>query len=64
MFLPLARRLGIDRAELRAAITATQTIGLVMGRHIIKIDALTALTDDETVQLIGPTLQRYLANPL
>ncbi len=64
VFGPLARRLGMDRAELRAAITATQTIGLVMGRHIIKIDALTALTDDEIVALIGPTLQRYLAEPL
>ena len=64
VFGPLARRLGMDRAELRAAITATQTIGLVMGRHIIKIDALIALTDDEIVDLIGPTLQRYLAEPL
>ena len=64
VFLPLARRLGMDRAELRAAITATQTIGLVMGRHIIKVQALVALTDDEIVALIGPTLQRYLAEPL
>jgi AcrR family transcriptional regulator len=64
VFLPLARRLGMDRAEVRAAITATQTIGLVMGRHVIKIDALTALSDDDIVALIGPTLQRYLAEPL
>ena len=64
VFLPLAHRLGMDRAEVRAAITATQTIGLVMVRHVIKIDALTSLSDDEIVALIGPTLQRYLAEPI
>jgi Tetracyclin repressor-like, C-terminal domain len=64
VYLPLAQRLGIDRAELRAALAATQTIGLVIARHVIKIDALTTLTDDELAALIGPTLQRYLADPL
>jgi AcrR family transcriptional regulator len=64
VFLPLARKLRIDNAEVRAAITATQTIGLVMCRQIIQIDALTALTDDEIVDLVGPTLQRYLSDPL
>lgn len=64
VFLPLARKLELDRAETRAAIAATQTIGLVMGRHILKLPALTALSDDEMVALIGPTLQRYLAGPL
>jgi AcrR family transcriptional regulator len=64
VFLPLARKLGNDNAELRAAITATQTIGLVMCRQIIQMDALTALTDAEIVNLIGPTLQRYLSEPL
>ncbi len=64
VFLPLARKLELDRAETRAAIAATQTIGLVMGRHILKLPALTALSDDEMVTLIGPTLQRYLAGPL
>jgi AcrR family transcriptional regulator len=64
VFLPLARKLELDRAETRAAIAATQTIGLVMGRHILKLNALTALSDDEMVTLIGPTLQRYLAGAL
>jgi AcrR family transcriptional regulator len=64
VFLPLAHKLELDRAETRAAIAATQTIGLVTGRHILKLPALTALSDDEMVTLIGPTLQRYLAMPL
>jgi Tetracyclin repressor-like, C-terminal domain len=64
IFLPLARQLGTDRAEVRAAIAATQTLGLVIGCHILKMEALTTLSDDELVTLIGPTLQRYLAMPL
>jgi AcrR family transcriptional regulator len=64
VFLPLAHKLEMDRAETRAAIAATQTIGFVTGRHILKLAALTALSDDEMVTLLGPTLQRYLAMPL
>jgi AcrR family transcriptional regulator len=64
VFLPLTRTLQLDRAEVRAAIAATQTLGLVIGCHILKLEALTALADDELVALIGPTLQRYLAEPL
>lgn len=64
VFLPLAQELGMDKAELRAAISATQTIGLVMCRQIIQMNALTALSDDELVNLVGPTLQRYLSEPL
>jgi hypothetical protein len=61
---PAARALDIDRAELRLALAASQTIGLVMARYVMKMDALAALSDDEMVTLIGPTLQRYLAMPL
>jgi AcrR family transcriptional regulator len=64
VFLPLAQKLEMDRAETRAAIAATQTIGFVIGRHILKLAALAALSDDEMVALLGPTLQRYLAMPL
>jgi hypothetical protein len=64
VFLPLSRALQLDQVELRLAATATQTFGLVVTALILKIDALTELADDELVGLIGPTLQRYLAQPL
>jgi AcrR family transcriptional regulator len=64
VFLPLTRALQLDRAEIRAAMAATQTFGLVVGCHILKFEALTALTDDELVTLTAPALQRYLAEPL
>jgi AcrR family transcriptional regulator len=64
VFLPLTRALQLDRAEVRAAMAATQTFGLVVGCHILKFDALTSLTDDELVALTAPALQRYLADPI
>ncbi len=64
VFLPLTGALQLDQIELRIAAAATQTFGLVVTALILKVDALTALSDDELVALIGPTLQRYLALPL
>jgi AcrR family transcriptional regulator len=64
VLLPLARRLDVDRPELRAALTATQTVGLVMSRHILQLEPLAGLADDEVVRLVAPTLQRYLTEPL
>lgn len=59
----LAHDLGIDHAELRAALAATQPFGLVVTCHVLEMDALLALPDDELVACIAPALQRYLAEP-
>ena len=64
IFLPLTRKLEMDQPELRAALAATQTFGLVITYHVLKMDALTALSDDDLAAHIAPTLQRYLAEPL
>jgi AcrR family transcriptional regulator len=62
--IPLARALSVDQPELRAALAATQTIGLVVGYTILKLEALAAVPDDQLVLLIAPALQHYLAEPL
>ncbi len=64
IFLPLTRQLEIDHAELRAALAASQTFGLVITYYVLKMDALTALSDDDLAAHMAPTLQRYLAQPL
>ena len=64
IFLPITQQLGMDHPELRAALAATQTFGLVVTYHVLRMDALVALSDDELVHHIAPTLQRYLAQPL
>ncbi len=61
---PLAAALGMDRPEVRAALTASQVVGLVMAREVVGLTALRTLTTEQLVGLVGPTLQRYLADPL
>ena len=61
---PLARRLGADRPDLRAALVSTQLIGWVFARWILGVEALQPLDRDEGVRVLGPTLQRYLVEPL
>ena len=37
---------------------------MVMARHVVKIEPLASLPRRAVVALIGPTLQRYLTEPL
>ncbi|HEV7654251.1 MAG TPA: TetR family transcriptional regulator [Mycobacteriales bacterium] len=61
---PLAAGLGSDEPELRGSLAASQVVGLVMARHVVKIEPLASLPPDRVAALIAPTLQRYLVDPL
>jgi AcrR family transcriptional regulator len=61
---PLAAGLGSDRPELRGSMAASQVVGMVMARHVVKVEPLASLPPEQVVALIGPTLQRYLTAPL
>jgi AcrR family transcriptional regulator len=61
---PLAAGLGSDHPEVRAALAGSQIVGLVMARQVVGLPALAALGSTELSRLIGPTLQRYLVDPL
>lgn len=56
--------LGVQDAERRAALVASQLIGFAMARLIVGIEPLAAMTGDDVVAALAPTLQRYLAGPL
>jgi hypothetical protein len=53
-----------DRPELRAALAASQLGGLAMGRYLLKVPALAEASVDDLVVAVGPTVQRYLTDPL
>jgi AcrR family transcriptional regulator len=53
-----------DEAPVRAALVATQMLGLGMGRYLLKIEPLASMEVDRVVALIAPTIQRYLTGPL
>jgi AcrR family transcriptional regulator len=61
---PVAEALGSDEAELRVGLVGSQIIGLVMSRYIVEVEPLASLPADRVVELIAPTLQRYLTQPL
>jgi AcrR family transcriptional regulator len=64
VFAPLAETLGVEDAHLRATLVGSQLVGVVMARHIVRVEPIASLPTDELVQAIAPTLQRYLTGPL
>ena len=63
--IPLARRLGPEpeQAPTRAALCASTVLGLALTRYVLRFPASVALSRDEIVDWLGPTIQRYLTAP-
>ncbi len=59
----IARALELDRPQLRAALVASQLVGLAMIRYVVKVEPLASARTDDLVAWLGPTLQRYLTDP-
>ena len=53
---------GIDApdAELRATAIASQVLGLLFLRYVLRVEPLASASHPEVVALIGPTVQRYV----
>jgi hypothetical protein len=62
--LPVVKRAGADRPELRAALLASQLIGFGLCRYVLSFDALAATPSDELVAILGATLQHTCTDPL
>lgn len=60
MFGQVAKAVGNDRVELRAALCATQVIGLGVMRYVLKLEPIASAGVDALVDMIAPTLRRYL----
>ncbi|MEI5520828.1 TetR family transcriptional regulator [Streptomyces brasiliscabiei] len=63
--LPLARRVCPDpeEAPTRAALCSSQVLGLALARYVLRFRPAVALTREEIVEWLGPTVQRYLTAP-
>lgn len=59
MLGPIATLTGSDEAELRAALAASQLVGLAVARHAVGLKALTTAETEHLVAWVAPTLQRY-----
>jgi AcrR family transcriptional regulator len=49
-----------DVRAARASLVASQIIGLVMARYVLKLEPLASASRETLVAAIGPTVQRYL----
>ncbi len=60
------RQAGCPPAEerTRAALLASQMMGVLMGRYILKMEPLASQPIETLIPNIGATLQRYLTEPL
>ena len=61
---PVAARLSMSEPKLAVGLVATQVLGLVMARYIIRAEPLASLPADAVAAAIAPTLQRLLAGGL
>ena len=60
----VSRALSTPNAELRANLVASQIVGLVMARYVVRVEPLASLAPDAVIDAIAPNLQRYLAGDL
>lgn len=63
--LPVARTVGPDPAEapVRAALCASQILGMALTRYVLRFPPAEAMSHDEVVAWLAPTVQRYLTAP-
>ncbi|MFW3170638.1 TetR family transcriptional regulator [Geodermatophilus sp. CPCC 206100] len=52
--MPVAER------EARGALVASQVMGLVMARYVLRLEPLASASREDVVAAVGPTVQRYL----
>ncbi|MCT7657535.1 TetR/AcrR family transcriptional regulator [Mycobacterium deserti] len=61
--LPVVAKVNPDEPELRAGLIATQMLGLAWCRYVLRLPPVVAMSREETIEWLGPTVQRYLDGP-
>jgi AcrR family transcriptional regulator len=53
-----------EEVSLRGNLVATQLVGAVLVRYVIRLEPLASASQDEVVRLLAPTIQHYLTGDL
>lgn len=61
---PVGVGLGIDQPERRMILVASQMVGVVMLRYLVRVEPLASMDPELLVATYAPTLQRYLTGEL
>ena len=60
----IAEALDLPQPQLRAALVASQLVGLALARFVIRLEPIASADVETLVACYAPTLQRYLTGPL
>ena len=52
-----------EPARLRAELVGSHLMGMALARYVLRIEPLASTPADNVANWMGPTLQRYLADP-
>ena len=55
---------GFAEADFRAALVASQVLGLALTKYVLRLEPLAAASQDDLAAAIGPTLERYLTGQI
>jgi AcrR family transcriptional regulator len=61
--LPAILKFIPDDAPRRAGLIATQVLGMALCRFVLRLPPVVAMSNDELIEWLGPTLQRYATGP-
>jgi len=64
LFVRLAEALRAPDAPLRASLAASQMMGLLIARYVVRVEPLASAPAAQLVAAIGPNIQRYLTGDL
>lgn len=64
VLLPVGRALGLDRPDHRMTLVASQVLGLILLRYVLRVEPLASMPQEEVLATYAPTIQRYLTGPL
>lgn len=53
-----------EELRLRSNLVASQVIGLVLVRYVIKLEPLAGAAQEDVIKMVAPTIQRYLTGEL
>jgi AcrR family transcriptional regulator len=62
VFGRIAASTGVPDPQLRGALAASQMIGLVMARYVVRVPGLADASRTQLVEHLGPVLQGYLVD--
>jgi hypothetical protein len=61
---PVGVALGIDRPDHRMTLVASQVMGLILLRYVLRVEPLASMAREQVVATYAPTLQRYFTGDL